>query len=338
VIQAHGEDWTEVGNIVTNGPFRLEAWQRGKSMELVRNPAYHGRFQGNVQRVELSLFSSTEWPTVLAMYEADGLDILGLLDLPPLERDRARREYAGEYVSAPLLSTLYVVFNVSRPPFDDPRVRRAFVLAADREWMADAVWRGYYTPATGGFVPAGMAGYSEGIGLPYDPEQARRLLGGAGYPGGRGFPDVDALMALHRIGEYLQAEWRENLGLEINWKRMEVGEFISRLDREPPHLLLFAWGADYPDPDNFLRVCPARGRARWRNEVYERLVDEAWHITDQEERLTMYQQADRILVEEAAVVPLLYQRLHLLVKPWVSKYPTSAIRAQFWKDVVIEPH
>jgi ABC-type oligopeptide transport system substrate-binding subunit len=272
------------------------------------------------------------------MYEADRVDVLDLLDLPPLERDRARRQYAGQYVSAPLLSTLYVVFNVGRPPFDDVRVRRAFVLAADRKWLADVVWRGYYSPATGGFVPVGMPGHSMGIGLPYDPEQARELLAEAGYPGGRGFPAVDALVALHRVDEYLQAQWRENLGLEISWKTMEVGALINSLDRDPPHLLLFAWGADYPDPDNFLRVCPARSRAQWRNEVYERLVEEAWHITDQEQRLTMYQQADRILVEEAAVTPLLYQRLHLLVKPWVTRYPTAAIRVQFWNDVIIEPH
>jgi ABC-type oligopeptide transport system substrate-binding subunit/class 3 adenylate cyclase len=338
VVEEHGEAWTEKGNIVTNGPFRLEAWQRGQSMVLMRSPVYHGRFTGNVQRVELSLFSSTEWSTVLAMYEADQLDILDLLDLPPLDRDRARREHAGEYVWAPLLSTLYVAFNVSRPPFDDVRVRRAFVLAIDREWLADVVWRGYYSPASGGFVPAGMPGHSTGIGLPYDPEQARTLLAEAGYPGGRAFPTVDALLALHRVGEYLQTQWRENLGLEITWKAMEVGAFLSRLDRDPPNLLLFAWGADYPDPDNFLRVCPARSRAQWRSKAYERLVEEAWHITDQEERLGMYQEADTILVEEAAIMPLLYQRLHLLVKPWVSKYPTSPIRVQFWRDVIIEPH
>jgi ABC-type oligopeptide transport system substrate-binding subunit len=338
VVEACGDAWTEAGNIVTNGPFGLEAWERGESIRLVRNPRYQGRFTGNVERVELSLFASAEWPAVLAMYEADGLDILGLLDLPPLDRDRARRRYAGEYISAPLLSTLYAALNVSRPPFDDVRVRRAFVLAVDREWLADAVWRGYYSPATGGFVPVGMPGHSAGIGLPFDPEQARSLLAEAGYPGGRGFPALDAVIALHRIDEYLRAQWLENLGLDVSWRAMEVGEFINRLDREPPHLLLFAWGADYPDPDNFLRVCPARGRARWSNTAYEGLVEEAWHITDQEKRLTMYQQADRILVEEAAIVPILYQRLHLLVKPWVTKYPTSAIRAQYWKDVIVEPH
>jgi ABC-type oligopeptide transport system substrate-binding subunit len=145
-------------------------------------------------------------------------------------------------------------------------------------------------------------------------------------------------VARHRIGEYLQAQWRENLGLEITWKKMDVGELINRVDRDPPHMFLFAWVADYPDPDSFLRVCPARRRAQWRNKVYDRLVEEARRISDQEARLTMYQQADKILVEAAAIMPLLHRRLHLLVKPWVSKYPTSPISVWFWKDVIIEPH
>jgi len=96
--------------------------------------------------------------------------------------------------------------------------------------------------------------------------------------------------------------------------------------------------ASYPDPDEFLRVCGTRRYIRWRNETYDKLVEEARRMTDQEERMRLYQQADRILVEEAAIIPLLYRRLHLLVKPWVSKYPTSGISVWFWKDVIIESH
>ena len=75
----------------------------------------------------------------------------------------------------------------------------------------------------------------------------------------------------------------------------------------------------------------------WRNETYDRLVEEARRLTDQGERMKLYGQADRILVEEAAIIPLYYGREHWLVKPWVSKYPLSPSR-RFWKDVVIEAH
>ncbi|GAG42728.1 unnamed protein product, partial [marine sediment metagenome] len=212
VVEAHGETWTDVLNIVTNGPFRLEAWQRGEFAILTRNPVYHGRTTGNVQRVKVSLLADPA--ARLGLYEADGLDFFHLCDLPAADLDRARHRHAGEYLSVPTVTTHYVGFDVSRPPFDDPRVRRAFVLATDRETLADGVLRGTVSPATGGFVPPGMLGHSPGIALPCDPDRARLLLAEAGYPGGRGFPDVGFPTDHRRVphGEYLQAQWRENLG------------------------------------------------------------------------------------------------------------------------------
>ena len=338
VVETHGEAWAEVENIVTNGPFRLEAWQRGQSMVLARNPEYHSQFMGNVQRVKLFLLADPS--AQLEMYETDGLDIFNLLRLPPQETGRTRQRHAEEYVSAPSLGTMYMGFDVSRPPFDDVRIRRAFVLATDRERLADVVLRGHLFPATGGFVPPGMPGHSAGIGLPHDPEQARQLLAGAGYPGGQGFSTVDLLTfrSLEPQIEYLLAQWQEILGIEITWETMEYGAFLNRMDKEPPHMFLSGWTADYSDPDNFLRVSPSQRYSRWRNEVYDRLLEEARQITDQEERMKLYGQADRILVQEAAIMPLAYMRLHLLVKPWVRKLPTSAIKHWFWKDVIIEPH
>jgi len=307
-------------------------------MVLVHNPEYHGRFTGNVQRVELSLLSDPS--AHLEMYLTDGLDIVHLYNVPAPEVDRARHRHAGEYVSVPTLTTFYVEFDVSRPPFDDPRVRRAFVLATDRETLADVAMRGYAFPATGGFVPPGMPGHSVGIGLRYDPSQARELLAEAGYPGGRGFPVIDALTTHGRVTEreYLQAQWRENLGVEIAWEAMEWATFLDSLDEEPPHMFGMAWMADYPDPDNFLRVGLSWSAMRWRNEAYDRLVEEARRVTDQGKRMKLYGQADRILVEEMPIVPFAYSRFHQLVKQWVRKYPVSAIRTWFWKDVIIEPH
>jgi oligopeptide transport system substrate-binding protein len=339
VVEAHGEAWTEPGNIVTNGPFRLEAWQRGESMVLVRNPEYRGRFRGNVQRVEL--FFLADPSAQLEPYEADRLDVLNLVGLPPSETDRARRQHAGEYVSGPELSTTYVGFDVSRPPFDDPRVRRAFVLATDRETLADVVLSGYLFPATDGFIPPGMPGHSAGIALPYDPGQARQILAEAGYPGGRGFPVVDLLTrGVESESEYLQAQWRENLGVEITWEAMEYEMFLDRLRREPPCLFRAGWSADYPDPDNFLRVGvnDARRYTKWQNEAYDRLVEKARRVMNQRERMKLYRQADRILVEEAAIMPLSHGQLNLLVKPWVKKFPMSPMKVWFWKDVIIEPH
>jgi ABC-type oligopeptide transport system substrate-binding subunit/DNA-binding SARP family transcriptional activator len=339
VMEIHGAAWMELDNIVTNGPFKLAAWERGEYMVLERNPTYHGRFTGNLEWVELSFLSGQGARLFLQMYEEDRLDICG--SLPPAEMNRARQRYAGEYVSGPLLSTDFIGFDVSRPPFDDRRVRQAFTLATDREMLADVTLRGYAFPATGGLVPPGMPGHSPGIGLPYDPEAACHLLAEAGYPGGRGFPTIDCLArddpGHDLLCEYLQAQWRENLGVEITWQEIEWGRFFDRVSEETPHMWMVGWIADYPDPDNFLRVqyWVAPG---WQSKVYDGLVEDARRVTDQGERMSTYQQAERILVEEAPVLSLCYGRFHMLVKPWVRKYSTSPMKWWFWKDVIIEPH
>jgi oligopeptide transport system substrate-binding protein len=185
-----------------------------------------------------------------------------------------------------------------------------------------------------------MPGHSPGIALPYDPGQARQLLAEAGYPGGRGFPVVDSLVFLGNKPhmEYLQAQWHESLGVRIAREATEWVVYLDRMNREPPHVYVGSWGADYSDPNSFLTLFSIRRWSRWLNQAYEGLIEEARSALDQSRRMKLYGRADRILVEEAAIVPLTYGREHLLLKPWVSRFPISAIRPWFWKDVIIEPH
>jgi oligopeptide transport system substrate-binding protein len=327
-----------MGKIVGNGPFRLGAWQRGECMVLARNPTYHGRFGGNVHRVELSTPQNPS--AILEMYRADGLDIMDLAGLPVAERERARRHYAGDYMTAPELNTRYVGFNVTRPPFDDRRVRRAFALAVDKERLADVILKGYVAPATGGFLSPGMPGHSAGIGLPYDPEGARILLAEAGYPEGYGFPLVEGLFpgGWELAARYLQAQWRECLGVEVRGETLEWAAFLNELEDNPPPIIGNGWTADYPDPDNFLRASFVHPKSRWQTETYDKLVEEARRVMQQRERMRLYRQADKILVEEAAIAPLAHGRLHMLVKPWVRRFLTSPMEWWFLKDLIIEPH
>jgi oligopeptide transport system substrate-binding protein len=340
VVEAHGSAWTAVQNIVTNGPFGLEARNPGESVMLSRNPVYQGRFRGNLERVELSFLPDPS--ARLRMYEADDSDILDMTFFPPAELDDARRRHAGEYVLGPRLWTSYMGFDVSQPPFDDVRVRRAFALATDREALAEVVLRGHSAPATGGFIPPGMPGHSPRLVLPYEPDRARQLLAEAGYARGCGFPPAELLARRGHEpqSEYLKAQWQENLGVDValTWETMEYEVFFGRLRRESPTMFLLGWVADYPDPDNFLRISTFRHWTRWQHKAYDSLVEEARRVMDQGERMRLYERADRILIEEAAIVPLTYSRLHLLVKPWVRQFPVSAIKWWFWKDVVIEPH
>jgi ABC-type oligopeptide transport system substrate-binding subunit len=337
-VRALAQAWADPERIVTNGPFVLAGCEEGASVTLERDPSYHGRFEGNVRQVVLSIGDPA---ASLPLYEAGRLDLVALKGMTAVEVDRARQRYPDQYLSAPELSIYALAFDVTRPPFDNPRVRRALALTIDREWLASVALKGSLFPATGGMVPPGMPGHSAGIGLPYDPEQAARLLAEDGYRSGRGFPPVECLMVRGRIavhsGNALSAAWREHLGLQLNWTELPWGDLLDRLETAPPHLWIAGWAADYPDPDNFLRVATWRRQTGWQNCAYYDLLAAAERCSDPKRRIEMYQQADRILVEEAPVVPLAYGRAHYLVKPWVRFVP-QATGLPRWQDCVVEPH
>jgi ABC-type oligopeptide transport system substrate-binding subunit len=337
VVELHGEAWSEPEHIVTCGPFRLEAWQTGKLLTLARNPDYPGRFRGNLERVEL-LLSELEPVVSLKMYERDRLDVV---DVTAFQVDRMRQKYAGEYRRFPQLVTAYLQFDVSRPPFNDIRVRQAFALATDREALVKAA-RPNSFPATGGFVPPGMPGHLPGIGLPCNPRRARQLLAEAGYPSGQGFPVVECVARTDQVdlGAALQAQWEENLGVKIKWETVDWQAILARLGEQVPHLLIMGWMADYPDPDNFLRarIDHIQHQSRWRNEGYDTLVKEAQRSLDQGERIKLYREAEQILAEEAPILPIFHTSVRLLVKPWVTRFPTTGLREWFFKDVIIKPH
>jgi oligopeptide transport system substrate-binding protein len=339
VVAAHGQAWATAEHIVTNGPFRLAAWERGKFMSLERNPRYHGQFTGNVQRVNLIL--SANGQAAFELYAADQIDVLYNWFFLGADLEPLKRQYASDYNYRPRFGTFFLLFDIKRPPFDDLRTRRAFTLAIDRETLAKAICKGYEFPGTGGFIPPGMPGYSAGIGLPFDPTQAQRYLAEAGYPGGEKFPRVNLLAYPLRqaLVEHLQTQWRERLNVSVEIDYVKTPTVYEQIQQEQPSMAVGAWLADYADPDNYLRVCVKLDTPEWHNETYERLLDQARQTTDQAERMQVYQQADRLLMEEAIIIPLTYSQTHLFTKPWVRNFLIPAIKNPgFWKDVIIEPH
>ena len=341
VIDSHGETWTDTCNFVSNGPYLLESWDRSRGMTLVRNPSYHGQFRGNVLRVDLS--ASRNWSANLALYEVDELDSFNILELDStlaiIDRERVWQRFAGDVVPSTRLGSMFIGTDMSRRPFDDPRVRMALALATDKEAVVNVVPHNFSLPATGGFIPPGIPGHAPGIGLPYDPDQARWLLAQSGFPGGADFPAIDAIghhSASHEL-EFLQHHWRENLGISIGWKRLGWDALIERFHHHQPQLFFNGWLAEYPDPDSFMRLGLEYKTHGWHNDTFERLVGEANRTTDQSKRIQLFQQADRILIQEAAIVPLVYLRWHILAKPWVIGLTGNQAISR-WQDVIIKPH
>ena len=338
-VEAYGEEWTAVDRIVTNGPFRLESWEQGEQLVLVRNETYHGRFRGNVEKVVLlvpgDIWGIVDWDAhALALYERDGVDVMRIGEAVA----QARERHADEHLSFPMLWTIWLSFDLSQPPFNDLRVRQAFAMAIDRARFQNEVTRGLFTPADGGLLPPAMPGHSPGIGPTYDPVRARCLLAEAGYAEGQGFPRIHGMGGTSQESEFLQAQWQENLGVQVDWQTLDVATAYARASREPPPLFFGAEMPDYPDPNSYMRGFFQLPYIYWRKEAFDGLVEKAGQVTNQEERMKLYQQADRIFVDELPLTPLFYGRLHILVKPWVHKYLLSPAWKAFWQDVILDPH
>jgi ABC-type oligopeptide transport system substrate-binding subunit len=324
IVERYGPAWTEPGNLVTNGPFGVEEWRPGMSMRLRRNSHYYGEFPGNLEMVDIKLVQDVRSREMLAMYVRDELDFIDL----GLQILGDRHNFPGEYLQRQNGEFFYLQVNFMRSPMDDRRVRRALGLAIDKQALVDQAYQGLISPASGGFVPPGFPGHSPGIGLPYDPDRARRLLAQAGFANGSDFPGITLAVMGHHLptGEYLQRQWADilNIGVEIKTVS-EFGAFYS-LSNESD----LSW---YPvhttggDPESFL------GEGLIDHAGFHHVLAEARRCQDQQQRLQIYQQADRLLIDEAVALPLAYGMEHSLVKPWVRNW-------DFWNlhQVILEPH
>jgi oligopeptide transport system substrate-binding protein len=157
----------------------------------------------------------------------------------------------------------------------------------------------------------------------------------AGYPDGQGFPTIEIAYAKRIHLEPVVAQWLVNLNVEVaieitDWENV-LSTVISR------NIFFMGWNAGSPDPDYFLNVGIRSLLPRWRNNKYSQLLEEAQRTVDQGERIRLYQAADKILIDEAVVIPIAYEKYHQLCKPWV-KPPAGGSGFWFFKDVIIEPH
>jgi oligopeptide transport system substrate-binding protein len=275
----------------------------------------------------------------LEAYEAGEFDVINawkVLD----ELDQVWGRYSREFVAGPLENTFCLVFDITRPPFNDLRVRKALSLAINKSevWARLRIGAADTSiPATGGFVPPGTPGHSPGISLAFNPDEAKKLLAEAGYPEGKDFPQIEILCVYEndeesrRIERTFSSRWKEILGIESQWEFIIWESFLKRMQTTQPMMFSLVWVADYPDPDNFLRLGLPKGTG-WKNDDYDALIERSMRSLDQTERLTLLKEADKILVEEAPIIPLGYYGNNYLVKPWVRRFSRS------WKYVIIDPH
>jgi len=133
--------------------------------------------------------------------------------------------------------------------------------------------------------------------------------------------------------------WEEILGVRIACEEVAWADYFEHMRLTQSHIFTFGWIADYPDPDNFLRIC-LREMSDWQHEGYEALIGEARHSMDHDHRFKLFRQAEEILVQEAPIMPYTYQVKHALVKPWMRNYRVNPMDQEWptFHHIVIEPH
>jgi ABC-type transport system substrate-binding protein len=210
----------------------------------------------------------------------------------------------------PSLSTEYLGFDTTRPPFDDVRVRRAFAQAIDWRRIVELGGGDDAVPANS-MVPPGIPGRSDaGFLPPHDPEAARAALAEAGYPGGRGFPDVRFVTSGTAFGGGIRADVKRELGIDIGFETMDFDSYFERLTADPPPMWSLGWVADYPGRNDFLGVLLRTGQSnnygRWSNADFDAAIAEAGAATDAAAANAAYDRAESIVQREVPVVPLAY--------------------------------
>jgi ABC-type transport system substrate-binding protein len=308
-------------------------------MTLERNPRYHRTTQGNVKRVTLRLMDRLA-PEHEALYVADEVDVLSTgWSTAETVIERLRRRLPAEYSRRDRFVTTYYWLDPDRPPLSDRRLRQAMAMAVDRDAVSALWMHGLATRATGGFVPPGMPGHIPGLALPLDPDGAARLVAEVAASGELPEITLFCLPSREPTARQLAASWRA-AGIPIRLQSEQAtGLFTSSWESTTgPKLSLGSWVADYPDPDTFLRVCTELDLPNWRHNRLRNLLGQAARTTDPAARLASYQEVERILTDEAVLVPLTYNSEHLMIKPWVTHYPSIPVKyAGFWEDIIIGP-
>lgn len=326
VVDAHGDAWTEPGNMVSNGPFRLAEWDHTVSLTLERNEHWHG--DGPLlDEVRFDIVGDDA--LAFLAYRGDELDVVAI---GPDQLVQVRgTDLEDEFVSYAQLSTVGVFFNFNTAELQDLKVREALAGSFDRDEFAEIVSEGSVLPAYS-YLPPGMAGHDPDAGLQFQDAVARsqQLLAEAGYPGGEGL--TVTLLGANVGGsatraEWLKEQWEKNLGIAVVLDLIEPSSFVEKLFAGDWDLISGSWTADYPDPQDWLPAFSPGGALSvggFEDDRFTALLDEAASELDADRRIELYLEAQRILIDDVAFSPVFFARRNLLVKPWVQDFIPSA--------------
>lgn len=310
-VEQIGDAWIKPEHIVTNGPYLLQDWKLEDRIRLVKNPNYWDA--DNVAMGMVDILPLNNPNTAINFFISGTADLImdkGMI--PPGMTDALRPQ--KWFHSAPFLGTYFLRFNTTRPPFDDVRVRRAFAKTVDKKRIVEKITR-LGEPVADGFVPPGAGdNFQKGdYGIKQDIEGANRLLEEAGYKSGKGMASLELLLRPKSIEGIIASElkemWQEGLGVSVTMMKQEQKVYLATQKNLEFHISHSGWVGDYNDPNTFMDMFTSysgNNRTGFKNMEYDQLIEDAGYESDKEKRNEIFRRAEKILVDEEAVLLPLY--------------------------------
>ena len=341
VDERGNQRWTQPDSFVGNGPFVLTEWSIGKRVVVRKNPQYWDAAHTRLN--EIDFYPIDENDTEERAFRAGQLHKTYPSNIPTAKIDVYRREHPELLRVPPYMGSYYFMLNITRPPLNDVRVRRALAMTVDRDSIVKNITRAGQQ-AAGTYVPPGMNGYQCTDPVPYNPEAARKLLAEAGHPGGANLPPIDLLLntsELHKqIAEALQQMWKKELGVDIKLRNEEWKVYLN--DRKAMNYTMAraGWIATYLDPLAFLDNFVTNGlnnNTGFASAEYDGLLEQARRDLDPAARNRDLDRAETILLETAPVIPLYFYTNPYLISPSVQNWNDNLFDFHPYQQVWLKP-
>ncbi|GAB5559082.1 MAG: peptide ABC transporter substrate-binding protein [Synoicihabitans sp.] len=334
-LHRRGSRWTRAGNLVSSGPFVLSRWEPNRVLAVERNPLYWDAETVSLNAIHFYPIESAD--TEERMFRSGQLHIT---ENVPLTKVQTYREMPDSPLRIdPQLGTYFYRFNTTRPPFDDPRVRRALSLAIDREAIVAKV-TGRGESIAGSFTPPGAGGFEPAELIHFSPDEARELLAEAGYPGGEGFPTNELLYntsdAHRTVAEAIQQMWRTELGIEFQLYNQEWKVYLDSLDSLDFSAARSGWVAVYDDANQFLEIFTSgnpNNRTGFSDPKYDELQAASMFERDPARRLELLRELDALLVRDAVIAPIYHYTKAYLIDPRVQNWFPGPLDKRRYKYV-----
>ena len=334
-----GTRWSYEGNLVGNGPYKLEEWKINRHITVTKNPYYWDEANVSINSIVFKPVDNAV--TEERMFRAGALHVTS--SIPADKIAIYQEKSAPELKITPYLGTYFYRLNINTPQLQDKRVRRALGMAIDRKQLVDNITKGGQIPAYT-MTPPGTMGYFPESTLNFDPEAAKRLLAEAGYPNGEGFPPIEILYNTNeghrKVAVALQEMWKNYLNIDIKLLNQEWKVYLATESAGDYQISRGGWIGDYVDPNNFLDMFLCNGgnnRTGWCNEEYDRLILEvAPSQSSHEQRLKIFQQAETMLLEDMPIIPVYTYTSIKLLHPSVRNFDDNILNQAMYKDLYLD--